>query len=280
MIEAIDFGWVATPAGWLALATLTAMEIVLGIDNVIFVSLIGAGLSPARARFARIFGLSLAFLFRVASLGALTWLIALTKPVVTVLDHPLSWRDMVLMAAGLFLMVQATLELHGEIDEDDEDGAVVPKPRSLLLLVLKIAAIDLVFSFDSILTAIGIARDLVIMVAAILISILVMFVAASAVARFIQAHPTSKVLALCFLELIGLSLVAEGSGFAVPRGYLYFAMLFSGGVEVLNIWARRNRRRRAAARRAEPGEPTAPPRGAGSGKPERAAPSLPDPTSR
>lgn len=260
---ALDFDWIFTPSGWLALGTLTAMEIVLGIDNVIFVSLIGARLPPARARFARFFGLGLAFVFRVASLGALTWLIALTRPVVTLFDHPLSWRDMVLGAAGLFLIVQATLEIHSEIDDGhDEDDEPVPKPRALPLVILNIAVMDLVFSFDSILTAIGIARDLVVMVTAILISIVVMFVAATGVARFIRAHPTSKVLALCFLVLIGLSLVAEGTGFDVPRGYLYFAMVFSGGVEVLNIWARRNRRlRREAARRRVPvadGRPAAP----------------------
>ncbi len=160
---------------------------------------------------------------------------------------------MVLLAAGLFLMVQATLEIHGEIDEGDgEEADAAPKPRALPLVILNIAAMDLVFSFDSILTAIGIARDLAVMVAAILISIVVMFVAANAVAGFIRQHPTSKVLALCFLVLIGLSLVAEGTGFDVPRGYLYFAMVFSGGVEVLNIWAKRNRRRRRDAARRGP----------------------------
>ncbi len=259
----VDFGWVVTPSGWLALGTLTAMEIVLGIDNVIVVSLIGADLPPARARLARFVGLGLAFLFRAASLAGLTWLIALTRPVVTLFDHPLSWRDMVLVAAGLFLIVQATLEIHGEIDEDDgDDGDAVPKPRALPLVILNIAVMDLVFSFDSILTAIGIARDLAVMVAAILISIVIMFAAAGAVAAFIRQHPTSKVLALCFLVLIGLSLVAEGTGFDVPRGYLYFAMVFSGGVEMLNVWARRNRRRRRDAERgrtpARDGHATAP----------------------
>ncbi len=246
----MDFGWVYTPSGWLALATLTAMEIVLGIDNVIFVSLIGERLPPVKARIARIFGLSLAFVFRIACLGGLTWLIALTKPVITIYDHPLSWRDIVLATAGLFLIVQATLEIHAEIDDDDEFGEKVPKPRAMSLVILNIAVMDLVFSFDSILTAIGIARDLTVMVVAIAISIAIMFLAATAVATFIRQHPTSKVLALCFLVLIGLSLVAEGTGFDVPRGYLYFAMVFSGGVEVLNIWAKRNRRRRREAARA------------------------------
>lgn len=237
------FDWIYAPSGWLALGTLTAMEIVLGIDNVIFISLIGARLPPQQARIARIFGLSLALLFRLASLTILTSLIALTEPVITVLGRPVSWRDMVLLVAGLFLIVQATLEIHSEIDDEPQMPEVVSRPRALGLVIVNIAVIDLVFSFDSILTAIGIAKELALMVVAILISLLVMYVAANVVARFIHAHPTTKVLALCFLVLIGLSLVAEGSGFDLPRGYLYFAMLFSSGVEGLNIWARRNRRR-------------------------------------
>ena len=244
----IDFAWIFTASGWLALATLTGMEIVLGIDNVIFVSLVGSKLAPAQARFARLFGLSLAFVFRVASLSALTWLIALKQPILTVLGHPLSWRDIVLMVAGLFLMVQATLEIHAEIDVDEDDhDAPAPRSRSLWLVILNIAVMDLVFSFDSILTAIGIAEDLTIMVIAISISMVIMFVAAAAVARFIERHPTTKMLALAFLVLIGLSLVAEGTGFDLPRGYLYFAMVFSAGVEMINIWALRNRRRKQRA---------------------------------
>ena len=243
----IDFHWILTASGWLALATLTGMEIVLGIDNVIFVSLIGAKLPPGQARFARLFGLSLAFVFRVASLAALAWLIALTRPVFTVFDHALSWRDIVLVGAGLFLMVQATLEIHDEIDEDEAHATAAPKPRALWRVILNIAVMDLVFSFDSILTAIGIAQDLTIMVIAISLSMAVMFVAANAVAHFIGEHPTTKMLALAFLVLIGLSLVAEGTGFSLPRGYLYFAMVFSAGVEMINIWARRNRRRKREA---------------------------------
>ncbi len=252
------FDWIDQPSGWLALGTLTLMEIVLGIDNVIFVSLIGARLPERQSRFARAFGLSLALVFRLACLSALTWLIALTDPVVTVLDRALSWRDMVLILAGLFLIVQATLEIHAEFDEEGEDEpAETRKPRNLIAAILVIAAMDLVFSFDSILTAIGIAKDLVIMVIAIVISLVIMYAASTVVARFIHGHPTSKVLALCFLVLIGMSLVASGSGFDIPRGYLYFAMVFSSGVEALNIWARRNRRRKAALRKASPRTPAA-----------------------
>ena len=253
------FDWIDQPSGWLALGTLTLMEIVLGIDNVIFVSLIGARLPERQSRFARMFGLSLALLFRLACLSGLTWLIALTDPVVTVLDRALSWRDMVLILAGLFLIVQATLEIHAEFEEEEagDEPAKTREPRNLIAAILIIAVMDLVFSFDSILTAIGIAKDFVIMVVAIVISLLIMYAASTVVARFIHAHPTSKVLALCFLVLIGMSLVASGSGFDIPRGYLYFAMVFSGGVEALNIWARRNRRRNAARRRAAPRKPAA-----------------------
>ena len=240
--------WIYEPSGWLALATLTVMEIVLGIDNVIFISLIGARLPPAQARIARIFGLALALGFRLACLTALTWLIALTRPVIAFYGFQLSWRDIVLLLAGLFLIVQATLEIHAEIDDEPEIEDAPRRPPSLGLVILNIAVMDLVFSFDSILTAIGIAKDLPIMVIAIVISLIVMYAAANVVARFIHDHPTTKVLALCFLVLIGLSLVAEGSGFDIPRGYLYFAMVFSSGVEGLNIWAKRNRRRRARGR--------------------------------
>ena len=238
------FDWIYAPSGWLALATLTAMEIVLGIDNVIFISLIGSRLPAAQARFARFFGLSLALVFRVACLSALTWLIGLTRPLFAVLGEEISWRDLVLLVAGLFLIVQATREIHIEVDHQPEEADAVRRPRALGWVILNIAVMDLVFSFDSILTAIGMAKDLAIMVIAVCVSLVVMYVAASAVARFIHAHPTTKVLALAFLILIGLSLVAAGSGFEIPRGYLYFAMVFSSGVEGLNIWARRNRRPR------------------------------------
>lgn len=241
------FDWIYQPSGWLALGTLTLMEIVLGIDNVIFISLIGDRLPQSQARIARAFGLGLALVFRLGCLLLLTWLIALTQPVLTVMDHPVSWRDIVLVIAGLFLIVQATLEIHSQIDQEEEAHDEPKRPRSLSVAIVTIAAMDLVFSFDSILTAIGIAKDLVIMVFAILISMVVMFVASGVVSRFIHDHPTTKVLALCFLVLIGFSLVAEGSGLEIPRPYLYFAMVFSGGVEGLNILSRRRRKARRTA---------------------------------
>ena len=214
-----------------------------------FLSLIGARLPERQARWARMFGLLLAFVFRVACLTALTWLIALTRPMFTIGGHEVSWRDVVLGAAGLFLIAQATIELHRAVEETEEEGQVAS--RAFGVVVVNIAIMDLVCSVDSILTAIGMAKDLAVMVIAIVLALLAMYLAANSVAAFIKAHPTAKVLALSFLVLIGFSLVAEGSGFEVPRGYLYAAMGFSASVEALNTLIR-SRRRAARAVRTEP----------------------------
>ncbi len=235
------FDWAFTPAGWVALLTLTAMEVVLGVDNVVFLSLISARLPERQARWARLLGLLLAFVFRVTCLTGLTWLIALTRPVVTLAGRGVSWRDLILGAAGLFLIAQATIELHREVEEDPEDE-VRSAPRAFGIVIVNIAVMDLIFSIDSILTAIGMAKDLPVMVVAIVLSLLAMYLAAGSVAGFIKAHPTAKVLALSFLVLIGFSLVAEGSGYDIPRGYLYAAMGFSAAVEGLNTVIRKRKR--------------------------------------
>lgn len=235
------FDWIYGPQGWIALLTLTGMEIVLGIDNVLFISLIGSKLPEEQARLARMFGLALAFVFRIGCLAALTWLMHLTDPVITVYGNEVSWRDIILLGAGLFLIAQATTELHHAVDVSahEEDA---PKPKAAFgVVILNIAVMDLVFSIDSILTAIGMAKELAIMVIAVIFALLAMYIAAGAVAAFISAHPTVKVLALSFLVLIGFSLVAEGSGFPIPHAYLYAAMAFSTAVEALNIVARRRR---------------------------------------
>lgn len=249
-----SFDWVFEPAGWVALLTLTAMEVVLGIDNVVFLSLIGSRLPERRARLARTFGLLLAFVFRVACLTGLTWLIALTRPVFSIGDHEVSWRDVILGVAGLFLIAQATIELHREVEHDEERQGQVA-PRAFGVVIVNIAVMDLIFSVDSILTAIGMAKDLAVMVIAIVLALLAMSLAANSVAGFIKAHPTAKVLALSFLVLIGFSLVAEGSGFDIPRGYLYAAMGFSASVEGLNVFIRS---RKHAARRVAAGRGSAP----------------------
>ncbi len=243
------FDWMAHPSGWIALLTLTAMEIVLGIDNVLFISLIGAKLPEQQARLARMVGLTLAFVFRVGCLAGLAWLMRLTKPVVTLYGTDFSWRDVILLAAGLFLIAQATIEIHREVDSEPEAHSAPKQKSAFWLVIMNIAIMDLVFSIDSILTAIGMVKDLAIMVIAVVFALLAMYFAANSVARFIKAHPTAKVLALSFLVLIGFSLVAEGSGFEIPRGYLYAAMAFSSTVEALNIFARR---RRSAAHKGSP----------------------------
>lgn len=235
------FAWVSDPNAWAALLTLTAMEIVLGIDNIVFISVLVSRLPEAQAKFARTIGLALALIFRLILLSMLAWIIGLKEPVLMILGKALSWRDIILIAGGVFLLYKATVELHAESEgeEEHESGKAV---QSLGLAIAQIGMIDLVFSIDSIITAIGMAQDLEIMVLAVILSMLVMYAASASVADFIKRHPTTKVLALSFLVLIGVSLVAEGSGFHLPRGYVYSAMAFSAIVEMLNIRIRRKKR--------------------------------------
>lgn len=235
------FDWIANPAGWAALLTLSAMEIVLGIDNVVFISVLVAKLPPEQAERARRIGLILALVFRVMLLFALTSIMKLTEPVFTVLNQPISWRDIILIGGGLFLIVKATHEIHSEIEGDHGEQAGKAAPRMFMAAIVQIAIIDLVFSIDSIVTAIGMADDLTIMIIAVVIAMAVMYLAAGVVGRFITAHPTTKMLALSFLILIGVSLVAEGGGFHLPRGYIYSSMAFAAAVELVNVWARRKR---------------------------------------
>jgi predicted tellurium resistance membrane protein TerC len=234
------------PQAWAALVTLSVLEIVLGIDNVVFISVLVGRLDRARQKRARQIGLSLALVFRIALLFTLTWLAALTTPLVTVLGNGISWRDLILIGGGLFLIAKATHEMHAEIEGDDD----APEPsgaaagRAFSLVIVQIVLIDLIFSIDSIVTAIGMAQDIRIMIAAVLIAVAVMYVASAPVSAFIAAHPTTKVLALAFLVLIGVALVADGFDFHVPRGYIYFSMAFAAAVEAVNIAVRRRRRAR------------------------------------
>lgn len=233
-----------SPEAWAALLTLTALEIVLGIDNVIFLSILVSRIPEPQATRARQIGLLLALVFRIALLSVLVWLIGLTKPVLTVSDFEFSWRDIILIGGGAFLIAKATHEIHGEVegghDEDDSGKAV---SASFFLIILQIIVIDLVFSLDSIITAIGMAKDIEIMVAAVVIACIVMYISSGPVARFVAVHPTTKMLALAFLVLIGVALVADGFHFHIPRGYIYSAIVFSVAVEFFNILARRKRRR-------------------------------------
>ena len=244
-----------SPEAWAALLTLTALEIVLGIDNVIFLSVIVSRLPELQAKRARQIGLALALVFRIMLLSVLVWLIGLTQTVVTVNDKGFSWRDIILIGGGLFLIGKATHEIHREMEAREPGHEDVPAPNAFFWVIVQIIIIDMVFSLDSIITAIGMAEHLEIMIAAVIIAVIVMYVSAVPVTKFVSEHPTTKMLALAFLVLIGLALVADGFQFHIPRGYIYFAITFSAAVEFFNVLARRNRRKRAAKKRAsQPGE--------------------------
>lgn len=230
---------------WASLLTLTVMEIVLGIDNLVFISVLTSRLPTEAARKARALGLSMALVFRILLLITLSWLIGLTAPVFTLFEHGFSWRDLILLAGGLFLIYKATHEIHAGIEgEEDEGGNIVH--AAFGATVAQIIVIDIVFSIDSIITAIGMAEHVPVMILAVIIAMIIMFVASEPISHFIQKHPTTKMLALSFLLLIGVSLVADGVGFHVPRAYIYFAMAFSAGVEMINILAHRRRRKAKA----------------------------------
>lgn len=240
------FDWLGDPSAWVALITLTVLEIVLGIDNVIFISLLVQRLGKQAAKRARQIGLSLALVFRIALLFLLTWIIALKDPVFEMFGHGFSWRDIVLFAGGVFLIVKATQELHSEVEGSHEDSGPKVATGAFWTIIFQIILIDMVFSVDSIITAIGLAEDLEIMVIAVLIAIVIMYLASGWISDFITRHPTTKVLALAFLLLIGVALVADGLGFKIPRGYIYFSMAFAGLVEGVNIATRRNARKAKA----------------------------------
>jgi predicted tellurium resistance membrane protein TerC len=229
------------PQAWIAFATLTALELVLGIDNIIFISVLVDRLPPARREFARRLGLALAMFMRIALLLALAWMIGLTAPLAVVVGNEISGRDLILLAGGLFLLWKATGEIH-ELYEGHGKGTapVAAATRAAFgAVIMQILLIDLVFSLDSIITAVGMVDDVRIMIAAVVASVALMFVAAAPIGRFVSRHPTVKMLALAFLIMIGMALVADGLDFHVPKGYIYFAMAFSVAVEMLNLRLRR-----------------------------------------
>jgi len=232
------------PAAWVSFLTLSVMEIVLGIDNVVFISVLVSRLPAEQAKRARQIGLSLALVFRILLLMVLSYLIGLTTPVFSVGEHPFSWRDLILLAGGLFLVYKATHEIHKGVEGHDEasGGAVT---AAFSAIVAQIIVIDIVFSVDSIITAIGMAEHLEIMIAAVIVAMIIMYLASGPISHFIEHHPTTKMLALAFLLMIGAALIADGIGFHIPRSYLYAAMAFSTVVEVLNVVAQRNRKKGA-----------------------------------
>jgi predicted tellurium resistance membrane protein TerC len=232
------------PHAWLALATLTVLEIVLGIDNLVFISVLTSRCAPKDARRARQIGLSLAFVFRIVMLFGLTWLIGLTAPVFSLFGIGISWRDIILIGGGAFLIAKATHEIHREIEGHNKQApGETPARASFSLIITQLVLIDLVFSLDSIITAIGMAEHIEVMVAAVVIAMIVMYLAANPVGNFIAEHPTTKMLALAFLLLIGVALIADGFDFHIPRGYIYFSMAFAGAVEAFNVLAYRKKKR-------------------------------------
>jgi predicted tellurium resistance membrane protein TerC len=249
--------WLSDPQVWASLFTLTALEIVLGVDNLVFIAILAGRLPRDRRARARRVGLSLALITRLALLGAIAWIIGLTSPVFEVLGRGVSWRDMILIAGGLFLLYKGTREIHLRLEGDGADGARGAGIASFTGVVLQIAALDIVFSLDSVITAVGMANELWVMAAAILAAVAIMLAAAQPLAAFIERRPTVKMLALSFLLLIGMTLIADGAGFHVPKGYIYAAIGFSVAVEALNQLAARRRRNTAGA--ADPGSAQAEP---------------------
>ena len=245
--------WVSNPEVWISLVTLTVLEIVLGIDNVIFISILasrlegspsdtagGAKRSPADR--ARVVGLSLAMAMRVLLLLGISWIVRLTAPLFSVFGHELSGRDLILLGGGLFLLGKSTFEIHHKLEGDDHHGDEGKASTSFAKVIIQILVLDLVFSLDSVITAVGMADRVGVMIAAVVIAVGVMLWSSGPVMRFVGKHPTVKMLALAFLLLIGMSLVAEGADFHIPKGYIYFAMGFAVLVEALNLRMKRNRR--------------------------------------
>ncbi|MGH8698889.1 MAG: TerC family protein, partial [Burkholderiales bacterium] len=231
------------PQAWIALATLTALEVVLGIDNIIFISILVGRLPEAQRNRARRLGLALAMIMRIALLLSLAWIMTLTRPLFSVFGEEISGRDLILIGGGLFLLWKSVHEIHNALEGEADQGAT-PVRATFASVLAQIAIIDIVFSLDSVITAVGMADHVAVMIIAIVLAVGVMMFAARPIGEFVDRHPTIKMLALSFLILVGFALVGEGLDFHVPKGYIYFAMAFSVGVELLNL-----RMRAAAARR-------------------------------
>lgn len=228
-----------SPEAWASLLTLTILEIVLGIDNIIFISIIAAKLPPHQQAKARSIGLGLALIMRIVLLMLIFWIAHLTAPLFSVLGNEISWRDIILIGGGLFLLVKGTMEIHHTVEGVHDEKSANLKQVTFGAVLAQIAVLDIVFSLDSVITAVGMADERIIMIAAVIIAIGVMLFAAKPVSDFVNAHPTVKMLALSFLLLVGMALIADGFDVHIPRGYLYFAVAFSLGVECLNLWMRK-----------------------------------------
>ena len=236
----MDFSWLADPQIWIAFATLTVLELVLGIDNIVFISILSGKLPAEQQPRARYIGLSMALIMRVLLLFSLSWVMGLTAPLfnLPVVNHPVSGRDLILIIGGLFLIAKSTHEIHGSL-EGEEGHASKKVYASFASVIVQITLLDIVFSLDSVITAIGMVEQVSIMIAAVVVSIIAMMLFAGSIGAFVQKHPTVKMLALAFLLLIGVTLLAEGFHQKIPKGYIYFAMAFSVIVELLNMRLRK-----------------------------------------
>ncbi len=235
--------WLSNPEIWIALATLTALELVLGIDNIIFISILAGKLPPEQRDRARRLGIAMAAITRIALLFSIAWIIGLTDPVFEMFGHPFSWRDIILIGGGLFLIAKATHEIHQKLEGASQEVKVGPT-ATFAGVIVQIMLLDVVFSLDSIITAVGMVEQVWVMVAAVLISIAFMIAFAGPIGNFVDRHPTVKVLALSFLIMIGLVLIADGFGHHIPKGYIYSAMAFSVFVEMINLWIRKRGERK------------------------------------
>jgi predicted tellurium resistance membrane protein TerC len=234
------FEWLASPEAWIALGTLTALEIVLGIDNIIFISILVGRLPENQRAFARRMGLGLAMITRLALLFSISWVMGLTEPWIKLLSYEISGRDVILIGGGLFLVAKATHEIHNSLEGIEEPGRLIVV-TSLGMALLQITVLDIVFSLDSVITAVGLVDQVSLMAIAIILAVIVMLMAAKTIGNFVDEHPTIKILALSFLILVGVTLMVEGFGVHVPKGYIYFAMAFSITVEMLNLRMRKKR---------------------------------------
>ena len=247
--------WLSDPQAWIALFTLTALEIVLGVDNIIFITILVGRLPEAQRQRARVLGLGFAMFTRIALLLSLAWMMTLTEPLfsVPVLGKEIAGRDLILIGGGLFLLWKSVHEIHNSLEGEVDEHATAAVRASFAAVIIQIAIIDIVFSLDSVITAVGMVDQVPIMVLAIVIAVVVMMFAAKPIGEFVDRHPTVKMLALSFLVLVGMALVAEGWDYHIPRGYIYFAMAFSVGVEMLNIRVRARRQDALKLRKNMPG---------------------------
>jgi len=239
--------WLSNPEVWIALLTLTVLELVLGIDNIVFISILAGRLPADQQGRARIIGLGLAMITRILLLLSLNWLVRLTEPLFRVFDFSVSGRDLILVSGGLFLLFKGTHEIHDKL-EGEEGEMAVPVHPSFNMVITQIVLLDIVFSLDSVITAVGMTNEIVIMVAAVVIAVIVMMIFSKPLSDFVEEHPTVKMLALSFLLLIGTALIADALHFHIPRGYLYFAVAFSGMVEALNQYVAHSRGRKKKVR--------------------------------